>query len=122
MYAYRIELLEFNEGTPLSPGNLTVICGPNNVGKSRLLKDITLFATSHAPPASVIIRKARFVLPQNVDELREAYLVERYRHERGHWFHRALVPDLCNEYSTSGGPDWPGGYRGMFERPGPDVQ
>jgi len=122
MYAYRIELLEFNDGTQLNPGNLTVICGPNNVGKSRLLKDITLFSTSHAPPASVIIRKARYVLPQNVDKLRKAYPVERYRHERGHWFHRALVPDLCSEYTASGGPDWPGGYQGMFERPGHDIQ
>jgi ABC-type cobalamin/Fe3+-siderophores transport system ATPase subunit len=45
VYAYRIELLEFTDGTQLGPGDLTVICGPNNVGKSRLLKEIALFST-----------------------------------------------------------------------------
>jgi len=122
MYSYRIELLEFNDGTQLKPGNFTVICGPNNVGKSRLLKDIALFSTSHRPSTFIIVRKATYSLPKSIEELRKAYHIERYLSERGHWFRRALVPELCSEYSMSGGLDWPDGYRGMFERPGSDIQ
>jgi ABC-type cobalamin/Fe3+-siderophores transport system ATPase subunit len=39
-YRYRITRIQFNDGRSLQPGNLVVFVGPNNVGKSRSLKDI----------------------------------------------------------------------------------
>ncbi len=38
MYRYRLEKIKFNEGTEIEPGSLTVIVGPNNSRKSRVLE------------------------------------------------------------------------------------
>lgn len=40
MYTYKLTRIELNNGKVIQPGNLTVIIGPNNAGKSRMLKDI----------------------------------------------------------------------------------
>jgi ABC-type hemin transport system ATPase subunit len=40
MYTYKLTRVGLNNGLKISPGNLTVIIGPNNAGKSRALKDI----------------------------------------------------------------------------------
>jgi ABC-type polar amino acid transport system ATPase subunit len=107
MYVYRIQHVQFNDGTTLEPGKLTIICGPNNVGKSRALKDLEMLSTRHAAPYGVIIKDVQHVLPQNLDELRQAYDVERYRQETGHWLVRTLDPKLCSEYKLTTGADWP---------------
>jgi predicted ATPase len=116
MYVFRLEHLQFNDGSELNPGNLTIICGPNNVGKSRLLKDITLLASHHSLPWLVIVRTARFSFPESLDELRSAYNVERRRDERGNWSYRSLTPELCSEQRSTGGWVWPDGYHSMFQR------
>jgi hypothetical protein len=113
MYAYRLSRVEFNDGTELIPGSLTVLCGPNNVGKSRALRDIALFSTSFTQPPTVVIRAADYVLPETLDELCKRYSVERRFNERGNWSWRALVPELCDEFVNSGGT-WPDDYQRMF--------
>lgn len=52
MTGYQYELLEvrLNDDTVLKPGNVTVLIGPNNVGKSRLLKEIATFTSTAQPP------------------------------------------------------------------------
>jgi len=49
MYNYKIDKIIFNEGTELPLGALTVIVGPNNSGKSRILRDISELVTKMVP-------------------------------------------------------------------------
>jgi ABC-type cobalamin/Fe3+-siderophores transport system ATPase subunit len=46
MYQYKLNNIVFNDGSSINAGDLTVVIGPNNSGKSRALKDM-LSATSH---------------------------------------------------------------------------
>ncbi len=38
MYSYRLNTINFRDGTVIKPGRLTVIVGPNNSGKTRILR------------------------------------------------------------------------------------
>jgi len=115
MYAYRLSKLTFNDETELRPGKLTIVCGPNNVGKSRILKEIAVISSSSDPPPTVLVRDVKHVLPDSLDELRQAYSFHRYFEDRG-WRGRCLAPNLCSEWSFSGGGAWPDHYAGLISR------
>ncbi|WP_189524845.1 AAA family ATPase [Nostoc sp. 'Peltigera membranacea cyanobiont' 232] len=97
MYIYKLTRLVFNNGEEVQPGNLTVIIGPNNAGKSRTLKDIAHKTTRNTPPPGIVVSEVEWTTPQNLQELREAYSLERYQDEHANWMFRTLAPELSEE-------------------------
>lgn len=97
MYTYKLNQIIFNNNERLQLENLTVIIGPNNVGKSRILKDIVQKTTKDQALPSVVVRDVEWTTPQNLQELREAYSLEPYQDENNHWVFSALAPELFQE-------------------------
>ncbi|MHC5744858.1 MAG: AAA family ATPase [Nostoc sp.] len=98
MYIYKLTRIVFNNGEEVQPGNLTVIIGPNNAGKSRTLKDIAQKTTRSTSLPDVVVSDVEWTNPQNLQELREAYSLERYQDEHTNWMFRTLTPDLSEEH------------------------
>jgi predicted ATPase len=105
MYTYKLTSVKLNNGSEISPGNLTVIIGPNNAGKSRALKDIAWKTTKDTPGQGIIVNDVEWTPPQNFKELREAYNLKQYQDEHGNWIFRTLAPELHQEYQNNAG-DW----------------
>ncbi|QSJ17670.1 ATP-binding protein [Nostoc sp. UHCC 0702] len=97
MYIYKLTRIVFNNGEEVKPGNLTVIIGPNNAGKSRILKDIAQKTTTSTPLPNVVVSDVDWTTPQNLQELREAHSLERYQDEYNNWVFRTLAPELSLE-------------------------
>jgi energy-coupling factor transporter ATP-binding protein EcfA2 len=73
MYKYRINEVTLNNGTNLQLGDLTIIIGPNNVGKSRALRDLAALTAENTNPATQIITAASVSMPSNLPALLSAY-------------------------------------------------
>jgi predicted ATPase len=119
MYTYKLNRIVFNDGTAIEPGSLTVIIGPNNAGKSRILKDIAAKTTQNQLIPGVVVSNIEWTLPQSIQELHETYNIERYKDEHGSWTFRTLAPELCQEFQTSigltPGLEWLDWYEGQFQ-------
>jgi ATPase subunit of ABC transporter with duplicated ATPase domains len=121
MYTYKLTRITFNDGKAIEPGSLTVIIGPNNAGKSRVLKDIVAKTTQntqnqHIP--GVVVDDVQWTLPQSIQELHETYHIERYQHENGFWIFRTLAPELCQESQINtgmSGMSWLDWYDGQYQ-------
>lgn len=70
MYKLNLEKIIFENGIELEPGQLTVIVGPNNSGKSRILKDINSLLTEQHPNTK-IVKDICYSLPSNFEEINE---------------------------------------------------
>lgn len=105
MYEYKIDKLKFNDGTVTSPGNLTVIVGPNNCGKSRILKDIKSL-TSDQISNSVVVKEVDYLLPSTVNELIESYKITIFKDTKNNVFLRTLSSDLVSQHNVLVGLDW----------------
>ncbi|MGM3304389.1 ATP-dependent nuclease [Anabaena sp. WFMT] len=114
MYAYKLNRIIFNNGLELQPGNLTVIIGPNNAGKSRALKDIAWKTTQKKPLQGIVVTDVEWTSPATLQEIRDTYNVERYRDENGNWMFRTLAPELDQEHSTVFNAEWPSWYEQTF--------
>lgn len=68
MYTFKLTQIGLNDGSKFEPGKLTVIVGPNNVGKSRALKDIAALVTN-AQTSTVVVKDVEWTMPQNLQEL-----------------------------------------------------
>lgn len=101
MYTYKLTRIVFNNGEELQPGNLTVIIGPNNAGKSRTLKDIAQITTKNRSLPSVVVSDVEWTTPRNLQEIREAYALERYQDENTNWLFRTLAPELSQEHQIN---------------------
>lgn len=103
MYTYKLTRIKFNNGEEIQPGNLTVIIGPNNAGKSRILKDIAQKTTKRIPLPSVVVNDVEWTTPENVQELCETYNLERYqdRQNNNQWLFRTLAPEFSQEQQIS---------------------
>jgi predicted ATPase len=112
MYTYRLTELEFNEGTKISPSGITLLIGPNNAGKSRALRDIASITANFNSGSSLVISKARWILPSSLQELRNRYPeVERQQTSTGQWQYNCLNTDLVGQFSgTEIGTGWPERY------------
>ena len=97
MYTYKLTRIVFNNGKEIQPENLTIVIGPNNAGKSRTLKDIVQKATKQQPLPGVVVGDVEWTTPQNMEELREAYGLERYQDQNNQWMFRALAPEFFQE-------------------------
>lgn len=74
MYAYRLDEFDFNDGSKVNLGDLTVIIGPNNAGKSRALKDLAEITASRSTAPNVkVVTGATTSIPTSIDALFAAY-------------------------------------------------
>jgi energy-coupling factor transporter ATP-binding protein EcfA2 len=101
MYTYRLTRISFNNGAEVQPGNLTVIIGPNNSGKSRVLKDIVQQTTGDSPIPGVIVSDVEWTTPESLEELCNLYNLECYQHDNVTCIFRALAPELYQERQTN---------------------
>lgn len=98
-YRYRITRIQFNDGKSLEPGNLVVFVGPNNVGKSRSLRDILSIC---APPQTVsprplVVREVDWTTPSSFEELEERDKMLVREEANGTRLLRSLDPSLTGE-------------------------
>ena len=105
MYKYRIENILLNDGTEIKPGPLTIIVGPNNCGKSRILKDIKSI-TSDQNPNSIIVKELDYSLPDSVDDLVESYKIKTFNDANNNLHIRTLSSNLVSPHSVHVGVDW----------------
>lgn len=105
MFQYKIEKIIFNDKSEIIPGNLTVIVGPNNCGKSRILKDIKSL-TSERINKSVIISDIEYSLPSSVEDLTKAYDITTFTDLNNNIFLRTLSSNLVSQHSVNVGVDW----------------
>jgi len=110
MYTYRLTSVVFNNGFSVTPGDMTILIGPNNAGKSRALKEIVWKTTESSKEQAVVVADVDFTLPQSLEALSHAYDVERYPDPHGNWTYRTLNPDMNGQYQSGGGV-WPDSYR-----------
>ncbi|MEZ6101658.1 MAG: ATP-binding protein [Pirellulaceae bacterium] len=118
-YQFRLRSLTFNDNTVTRPAALTLIVGPNNSGKSQILKDIVEIATKATKSRleTVVVRDLDVELPSSLDVLRTAYpSLNRIRDENGNWQFFGLHPTLVREASVAGG-SWPDTFESQFASP-----
>jgi ABC-type Mn2+/Zn2+ transport system ATPase subunit len=114
-FRYRIENVTLDDGFTISPGDLTVIVGPNNSGKSRFLKDLLSLASGKR--AGTIISEARFSLPISFESLCAAYepLVRRLHDKSiGGSVWRHLGSTLVKEEQNATAGKWPESFKSEF--------
>lgn len=105
MYQYKLTDITFNDNTSFEPTNLTVILGPNNSGKSRILKEIARYTTQH-PSEGLIVKNVQWTTPSNYKDLCDSYDLERYRDENNNWAIEYLSTDLMTSNGRGHGGDW----------------
>ncbi|WP_339868692.1 ATP-binding protein [Pseudohongiella nitratireducens] len=105
MYQYQIDKLSFNDGSEITPGNLTVIVGPNNCGKSRILKDIKSL-TSDQNGKSVVVERVDYSLPSDTDELVDSYEIKTFSDINNQVYLRTLSSNLVSQHNVPVGVDW----------------
>ncbi len=110
MYKYRLNDLEFKDGTTIQLANLTVIVGANNAGKSRSLKDIVNITTINPNQEGIVVKNVNWSKPASLSELRESYDIDFYQNENGVWTSSFLKPDLTGEHNATHGMLWPSGF------------
>ena len=77
MNDFKINSIEFNDGTVLKPERINIIVGPNSCGKSRTLKDIkNLFGNRINDNEMIVIKNIDYNIPDNYDEFVEKYKID----------------------------------------------
>jgi len=105
MYQYKIDKISFNDGTSISPGALTIIVGPNNCGKSRILKDIKSLTSDHNKH-SVVVTDVEYAIPDTVESLKSAYKITTYKDQNNNVSLRTLSANLVTQHNVGVGVDW----------------
>ncbi len=106
MYSYKIENIKFCDDTNIQPGALTLIVGPNNSGKTRILRDILTLTTGGAQ-AHPVVEDLNFMVPADAGELLDAYDITTHTDENNNVFLRSLSSNLNALHSIHvGGKDW----------------
>ncbi|QFY43976.1 AAA family ATPase [Candidatus Methylospira mobilis] len=115
MYEYKIERLRFNDGTEIVPGHLTVVVGPNNCGKSRILKDIKSL-TSDQTSKSVVVTELDFNLPSSVTELVDSCEITTFTDENNNVFLRTLSSNLVSQHNVPVGLGWETSFQNLLNQ------
>lgn len=105
MYQYKIEKIHFNDGSSICPGALTIIVGPNNCGKSRILKDIKSITTD-MNQHSVVVTEVEYTIPDTVKDLIAAYNIRAYSDINKNVSIRTLSSNLMSQHNIGVGADW----------------
>ena len=92
MYNFRIKSIETKDKTIINPKKINIIIGPNNSGKSQFLKDIRniLSGNNNSNCQNLIIKKMKYVLPNNKEEFIERYRINSrvFKHADNQWLIR----------------------------------
>ncbi|HTR24434.1 MAG TPA: AAA family ATPase [Terriglobales bacterium] len=98
-YRYRISRLQFNDGTSLQPGNLVVFVGPNNVGKSRSLRDILSICAPrpNVSPRPLVVTEVDWTTPPTFEDLEARDKLFVREEPNGAQLLRSLDPSLVGE-------------------------
>ena len=115
MFQYKIEKLTFNDDTEITPGNLTIIVGPNNCGKSRILKDIKSL-TSDQTGKSIVVSDLEYSLPNSVADLVESCEIKTFSDQNNNVFLRTLSSDLVSQHSVHVGIDWETNFQNLLDQ------
>ena len=107
MYKFRINQIDVNSTTGIQniiPKRINIIVGPNNSGKSRLLKELRdYFAGDHRDLK--ILSNVDFLYPENFEEINESYNVESkmVRDTYGNWMLKVYTnkPDQSLDMTAS---------------------
>jgi ABC-type Mn2+/Zn2+ transport system ATPase subunit len=82
MYKYKIDEIIFKNGEKIAPKSLTIIVGPNNSGKSRVLREILGLSTKESIK-KIILEDVAFQFPASWEELIESYNIKTHTDEFG---------------------------------------
>ncbi len=96
-YEFRLHSLLMADETEVAIGNLTVLLGPNNAGKSRALRDI-LDAITSVPTTPAVVKGVHYNKPATVAEVIAAYPLKEVATRVGQRKFRGLNPNLISEY------------------------
>jgi hypothetical protein len=111
MFHFRLTKLILRDETAVEPAPITLVAGPNNAGKSRLLKEIVAHVTT-LKLDFLLLKVVECSVPAKLEELRSSYDVEPHLagNRMDGW--SVLGPDLCSYHRFSGlmGPSWPKDY------------
>jgi hypothetical protein len=92
-YEYRIKQVTFSDKTTLNLPNLTVLVGPNNCGKSRVLKDIVRLTCSRDKKVAAAVHVLQ-TFPPNAKALNDVYGIrpstDEGEHTAFHWLNTEL--------------------------------
>lgn len=75
MYRYNVDEIILKNGDKIAPKSLTVFVGPNNCGKSKILKEILELSVKESMK-TIILEDIRFQFPASWDELVESYGIQ----------------------------------------------
>lgn len=76
-YNFRINEIELKNGQKIIPNKINIIVGPNNAGKSRILKDIKLLLNSSISKDNlVIVKNMKYELPKDKESFIESYKIK----------------------------------------------
>lgn len=109
-YQFQIDELELNDGTTIVPPSLTVVLGPNNSGKSQLLKDILALCTTRTarlPGSTVLVKDLRLSLPADRIAIAAAYPQLKTVSIGGRFRAHSLSPNLTSSHMVDTGIEYP---------------
>lgn len=116
MYEYRLASLTFENGFAFRPGKLTVVVGPNNSGKSRLLRDVRQLCTSQTPD-TVVAKRVTYTRPPTPSALEEAYRIEpHFDPSTNQVYLRTLDADMTALAQTPVYGGSPAGWKAAYDQ------
>ncbi|UII75506.1 ATP-binding protein [Flagellimonas sp. HMM57] len=105
MFEYKIEKIKFKNSFIFKPKNLVVLIGPNNCGKSQVLKDI-LKITTIEKPDSIVVDDISYSWPSKLSELLDSYNINSIIDNDGNHYIRTLNSSFSGVKNLYIGNDW----------------
>jgi hypothetical protein len=109
----RIVSLALADGTRVQAGKLTVFIGPNNVGKTRALRDIYDEFTGSSLPR-IVVRETQFTKPESFDELERSPYFSFFQPSDAGARWSALSSDLCGNEQRDTPLRFPHGFQLLY--------
>jgi len=86
LHKFSIGKIIFKDNTEFIPSNLNVIVGPNNSGKSRILKDICELVENYPPNINtVLIKNIEYRFPNSIKNFIDFYNIKPFRELHGNY-------------------------------------
>lgn len=103
VYRYRLSNIQCNDGTQIALGDLTVIIGPNNAGKSRALRDIALLTCAQTETSGKVVVEVQQDMPPSLAEFFSSYPQLRPDESSTGFVTNAMEPTLIGVKAVSWG-------------------
>ena len=97
-YRYKINKINLKDGTSIQPGRVNVFVGPNNCGKTQLLKDMLVYITG-ARTELVLLNSLDLPYPSTWEQFESAYPMDIITLSNGLQELRHIPPTLSEEPS-----------------------